>query len=42
VAAPLSTWTTNSQGNFNGSGAFSITVPVGTSPPAQYFQIRVP
>ncbi len=42
VAAPLSTWTTNSQGTFNGSGAFSIIIPVGTTPPAQYFQIRVP
>ena len=42
VAAPLSTWTTNSQATFDGSGGFSIAIPVVASPPAQFFQIRVP
>ncbi|MGA2556362.1 MAG: immunoglobulin domain-containing protein, partial [Verrucomicrobiota bacterium] len=42
VAAPLSAWTTNSQGTCNGSGAFSLSIPVVTNPPAQFFQIRMP
>jgi len=42
VAAPLSAWTTNSQATFNSSGAFSLSIPVVATPPAQFFQIRVP
>jgi hypothetical protein len=42
VAAPLALWTTNLQSTFDGSGAFSISIPITASPPASYFQIRVP
>ena len=35
-------WTTNTTGNFDGSGNFSNAIPVSTSTPATFFRIRTP
>jgi hypothetical protein len=42
VAAPLSTWVTNTTGNFNGAGAFSNSIPVSGTLPQQFFNIKQP
>jgi autotransporter-associated beta strand protein len=42
VAAPLSTWTTNSTGTFNGSGSFSNAMTINHSEAARFFRLRVP
>lgn len=42
VAAPLSTWITNSTGVFDNSGAFTGSIPVSTSQPAWFFKLRIP
>ena len=41
LSAPI-TWTTNTTGNFDGSGNFSNAIPVTTSTPAQFFRLRTP
>jgi hypothetical protein len=35
-------WTTNTMGNFDGSGGFSNSIPVSSSVPMQFFQLRIP
>jgi autotransporter-associated beta strand protein len=42
VAAPVSTWTTNSVGTFDGTGAFSNGIPVNATEPARFFLLRTP
>jgi hypothetical protein len=42
VAAPLSTWTTNSTGVFDSNGAFSNAFPISTSIKARFFQLKTP
>ena len=42
VAAPLSTWTTNTTGAFSGSGAFSNAIPLNVTAPQHYYLLRVP
>jgi autotransporter-associated beta strand protein len=41
LSAPI-TWSTNTTGNFDGSGNFSNAIPVTTSTPAQFFRLRTP
>jgi autotransporter-associated beta strand protein len=41
LSAPI-TWTTNTTGNFDGSGDFSNAIPVSASKPAQFFRLRTP
>jgi autotransporter-associated beta strand protein len=42
IATPMASWTTNTTGNFDGTGAFSNAIPVNVSKPAQFFRIRTP
>jgi hypothetical protein len=42
VATPIAFWTTNTVGNFDGSGNFSNAIPVTKSTPAQFFRLRTP
>jgi autotransporter-associated beta strand protein len=42
VAAPLTTWSTNTTGVFDGSGAFSNNIPINTVEKARFFDVRVP
>ncbi len=42
LALPLSQWVSNTAGTFNGTGGFSNSIPVGTNPPQQFFQIQTP
>jgi autotransporter-associated beta strand protein len=41
LTAPIM-WTTNTVGNFDGSGNFSNAIPITTSTPAQFFRLRTP
>jgi autotransporter-associated beta strand protein len=42
VTTPIALWTTNTVGNFDGSGNFSNAIPINTSIPARFFQLRTP
>jgi autotransporter-associated beta strand protein len=42
VSLPLTQWTTNTTGTFDGSGNFSNAIPINVSEPARFFQLRVP
>ena len=42
LAAPLSTWTTNTTGTFSGSGGFSNSIPVSGTAPQEFFNIKQP
>lgn len=42
LAAPLTSWVTNTTGTMDGSGSFSNGVPVSASEPERFFTIRVP
>ncbi len=42
LGSPLSSWTIVSTNNFDGSGNFSISVPVPTNAVAQFYAIRLP
>jgi fibronectin-binding autotransporter adhesin len=42
VATPLSLWTTNVSGTFDGSGALSNAIPVSISEPTRFFLLRQP
>ena len=42
VAAPVATWTTNSTGVFDGSGAFSNAIPIIHTELERYFLLRTP
>lgn len=42
LAAPIALWTTNTAGNFDGSGDFSNAIPASTSTPARFFRLRTP
>jgi autotransporter-associated beta strand protein len=42
VTAPMSTWTTNSTGVFDGSGGFSNAFPINASIPARFFRLKTP
>ena len=42
VTAPLATWTTNTGGSFNGSGAFSNAIPINLGEAARFFRIKTP
>ena len=42
VATPIASWTTNTVGNFDGSGNFSNAIPITNSTPAQFFRLRTP
>jgi hypothetical protein len=41
LSAPIS-WTTNSTGTLDGTGAFSNALPINASQPASYFRLRLP
>ncbi len=41
VAAPLSQWTTYTNGVLDSKGAFSNAIPVGASEPAQFFKLKM-
>jgi hypothetical protein len=42
AAAPLANWTTNSIGTFDGTGAFSSSIPILQTEQGRFFRIRVP
>jgi hypothetical protein len=42
VATPLTNWTDLGTFNFSGTGSFSNSIPVSTSPPNMFYRIRVP
>jgi hypothetical protein len=42
VASPLATWTTNTTGSFNGSGAFSNAIPINTGEALRFFRLKTP
>lgn len=42
LAAPLSTWSTNSTGAFDGSGNFSGAILINHAEPQQYFRLSTP
>jgi hypothetical protein len=42
LATPLSQWATNVSGVFDGSGFMSNAIPVSTSEPSRFFQLREP
>jgi hypothetical protein len=42
LATPMAFWTTNTTGNFDGSGNFSNAIPIRTSTPAKFFRLRTP
>jgi autotransporter-associated beta strand protein len=42
VAAPLSSWTTNSTGTFDSNAAFSNAFPVTTTVRARFFRLKTP
>ena len=42
VAAPLAGWTLVSSGNFDGSGNFSVTIPINVNEPQRYYLLRLP
>ena len=42
IAAPMSTWTTNSTGVFDGSGGFSNAFPISTSVQKRFFRLKTP
>lgn len=42
IATPLASWTTNSTGTFDGTGAFSNAIPINRSEPDRFFRLRVP
>ncbi|MGA2246924.1 MAG: autotransporter-associated beta strand repeat-containing protein [Verrucomicrobiota bacterium] len=42
VTTPIALWTTNTVGNFDGSGDFSNAIPISTSTPAKFFRLRTP
>ena len=42
VAAPLESWTTNTTGVFEGTGAFSNAFPVNLGVPQEFYLLRVP
>jgi hypothetical protein len=42
VTTPIVLWTTNTVGNFNGSGDFSNAIPISISTPARFFRLRTP
>ncbi|HLP78369.1 MAG TPA: autotransporter-associated beta strand repeat-containing protein [Candidatus Paceibacterota bacterium] len=41
LALPLSSWSTETTGNFNGSGAFSVTNPVSSSVPQKFYLLKL-
>ena len=42
LTTPIAVWTTNTVGNFDGSGDFSNAIPISTSTPAKFFRMRTP
>ena len=42
IQTPLALWITNSTGLFDGSGNFSNAIPVKSSVPEQFFQLKTP
>ena len=42
VALPLSSWTTNTSGVFDGSGAFSNAIPINATEPARFYRLKQP
>jgi hypothetical protein len=42
VALPISRWTVVTNGTFDGSGSFSVSVPVNLGEPAQFYSIESP
>ena len=42
LTTPIALWTTNTVGNFDGSGDFSNAIPISTSTPAKFFRLRTP
>ncbi len=42
LMTPIALWTTNTVGSFDGSGNFSNAIPINTSVPARFFQLRTP
>jgi autotransporter-associated beta strand protein len=42
VALPLASWTQVSSGNFDGSGNFSVTIPINVNEPQRYYLLRLP
>ena len=41
LSAPI-TWTTNSTGTLDGTGAFSNAIPISATTPASFFRLRMP
>jgi hypothetical protein len=41
LTAPIN-WTTNTTGTLDGAGAYSNSIPVNTSTPVRFFQLRLP
>jgi len=41
LSAPIN-WKTNSTGTLDGTGAFSNTIPINASQPANFFRLRMP
>jgi hypothetical protein len=42
LATPVTSWTTNTTGVFNGSGAFSNAIPINVSTRASFFRMKTP
>jgi hypothetical protein len=42
LALPLSSWTTVTSGNFDGTGAFSANLPVNTNNTMQFYSLELP
>lgn len=42
AAAPIATWTTNSVGTFDSTGAFSSSIPILQTEQGRFFRMRVP
>jgi hypothetical protein len=42
LLAPLASWTTNTTGVLDGSGAFSNSIPINAAIPASFFRLRMP
>jgi autotransporter-associated beta strand protein len=42
VAAPISAWTTNNTGTFDGSGMLSNATPINPAQPARFYMLKTP
>jgi hypothetical protein len=42
LALPTTSWTTAATGNFNGAGAFSVSLPINATNAAQFYSLELP